>query len=77
MTKSKPIHLAHVRPPFPLGSISRLYFERAAAGGYHGRKCVRPVVDLTGRSPEELRVFVAASLRKCIQVTADQTLRHA
>ena len=57
--------------------MSRLYFERAAAGGYHCRKCARPVVDLTGRSPEELRAFVAANPGKCIQVTADQTLRHA
>lgn len=57
--------------------MSSLYFESAAAGGYHGRKCARPDVDLTGRSTEELRVFVAASLRKCIQVAADQILRPA
>jgi hypothetical protein len=56
--------------------MGRLYFERSDSGDYHCRKCDRPVANLTGLSPEALRAFVSANPGKCIQVNANQTLRH-
>lgn len=56
--------------------MGRLYFERSDSGDYHCRKCDRPVANLADLSPEALRAFVSANPGKCIQVNANQTLRH-
>jgi len=53
-----------------------LYLVRLDNGDHHCRKCDKPVADLSGQSPDQVKHFVATNPGKCIKVTPKHILRH-